>query len=72
MRMMETGTRAGMAETLDIDLVEVEEARVVFEATPGVRHYNPIAPFMGGIAATVLDFAFGLSVAVQAARRRDA
>ncbi len=58
-RMMETGRRAGMAETLDIHLVEVEEGRVVFEAIPGVQHYNPMGTVHGGFAATVLDFACG-------------
>ena len=61
-RMMETGRRAGMADTLDIHLVEVEEGRVVFEAIPGVQHYNPIGTVHGGFAATVLDFACGYAV----------
>ncbi len=51
-----------MAETLDIGLVEVEEGRVVFEATPGVHVYNPIGTVHGGFAATVLDFACGYAV----------
>ncbi len=60
--MKETGRRPGMAETLDIRLVEVEEGRVVFEATPGVHVYNPIGTVHGGFAATVLDFACGYAV----------
>jgi uncharacterized protein (TIGR00369 family) len=60
--MMETGRRAGMADTLDIHLVEVEEGRAVFEAVPGIQHYNPIGTVHGGFAATVLDFACGYAV----------
>lgn len=61
-RMMETDKRPGVAETLDICLVEVEEGRVVFEAIPGVQHYNPIGTVHEGFAATVLDFACGYAV----------
>ena len=60
--MMRTGKRPGMAETLDIHLVEVEDGRVVFEATPDLRVYNPIGTVHGGFAATVLDFACGYAV----------
>lgn len=61
-KMMQTERRAPMAETLDIRLVEVDEGRVVFEATPEVRFYNPIGTVQGGFAATVLDFACGYAV----------
>ena len=61
-RMMETDKRPDMAEKLDICLVEVEEGRVVFEAIPGVQHYNPIGTVHGGFAATVLDFACGYAM----------
>ncbi len=60
--MKATGKRPGMAETLDIHLVEVESGRVVFEATPDIHVYNPIGTVHGGFAATVLDFACGYAV----------
>jgi uncharacterized protein (TIGR00369 family) len=60
--MKESGRRPGMAETLDLRLVEVEDGRVVFEATPDVHVYNPIGTVHGGFAATVLDFACGYAV----------
>lgn len=61
-RMVETDQRPGMAETLGIQLVEAEEGRVVFEATPDARVYNPIGTVHGGFAATILDFACGYAV----------
>jgi uncharacterized protein (TIGR00369 family) len=60
--MRETAKRPGMAETLDIRLVEVDEGRAVFEATPGIHVYNPLGVAHGGFAATVLDFACGYAV----------
>jgi uncharacterized protein (TIGR00369 family) len=60
--LMETGKRPGMAETLDIRLVEVDDGRAVFEATPGTHVYNPVGIVHGGFAATVLDFACGYAV----------
>ena len=53
------GLRPGMAETLDVRLVHVEEGRVAFEADPGPQHYNPMGGVHGGYAATLLDFACG-------------
>ncbi len=56
------GLRPGMAETLDVRLVHVEEGRVAFEADPGPQHYNPMGGVHGGYAATLLDFACGYAV----------
>jgi uncharacterized protein (TIGR00369 family) len=63
--MKETGRRPGFAQTLDIDLIEVEEGCVVVESTPGVHVYNPNGTVHGGFAATMLDFACGYAVLSQ-------
>src|SRR3712207_8547765 len=54
--MMTKDLRPGIGETLDIRLIEVEEGRVILEATPDLHHYNPIGTVHGGFAATMLDF----------------
>ncbi len=51
-----------MAVLLGMDIAEVEEGRVVFTATPGERHYNPIGVVHAGLAATMLDSAMGCAV----------
>ena len=60
--MMTNDLRPGIGKTLDIRLIEVEEGRVVLEATPDVHLYNPIGTVHGGFAATMLDFACGYAV----------
>lgn len=60
--MMEANRQPGMAETLNIYLVEVEEGRVVCESTPGVHVYNPVGTVHGGFAATMLDYVCGYAV----------
>jgi uncharacterized protein (TIGR00369 family) len=60
--MMTKDLRPGIGETLDIRLIEVEEGRVVLEATPDLHLYNPIGTVHGGFAATMLDFACGYAV----------
>ena len=57
--MMQTNREPGMARTLEIRLIEVDEGRVVFESILGVHVYNPVGTVHGGFAATVLDFACG-------------
>jgi uncharacterized protein (TIGR00369 family) len=42
--------------------IEAEAGRVVFAATPGEQHYNPIGMVHGGLAATLLDSAMGCVV----------
>jgi uncharacterized protein (TIGR00369 family) len=54
--------QAPMALLLGFDLAEVEEARVVFTAEPGERHYNPMNAVHGGLALTMLDSAMGAAV----------
>ena len=51
---------------MDIELVEVEDGRVVFAATPGEQHYNPIGVVHGGLAATLLDSAIGCAMQTKA------
>ena len=60
--IMTKDLRPGIGETLGIRLIEVEEGRVVLEATPDVHLYNPIGTVHGGFAATMLDFACGYAV----------
>lgn len=57
--MIAGGGHAPIGKTLDFRLVEVEEGRAVFEATPGYHAYNPIGVVHGGYAATLLDSACG-------------
>ena len=51
-----------IATTLGFALVEVDEGRAVFTATPQAMHYNPIGSVHGGFAATLLDSACGCAV----------
>ena len=60
--MMESDRRPGIGETLKIRLIEVDDGRVVFEATPDIHVYNPLGTVHGGFAATMLDFACGYAV----------
>lgn len=46
-----------IAEAMDLDLVEVEEGRVVFVGKPSVRFFNPLGTIHGGWTATILDSA---------------
>lgn len=59
--MIAGGRRPPMMELLGIDLVEIDKGHVVFEATPGASHYNPLGIVHGGFAATMLDSACGLA-----------
>jgi uncharacterized protein (TIGR00369 family) len=51
-----------IAKLLSMDLVEVEEGKVVFALTPAEQHYNPIGVVHGGIALTMLDSAMSCAV----------
>ena len=53
---------AHMAHTLDYELVEVGDGFAVFQATPQLKHYNPLGTVHGGWYATLLDFALGCAV----------
>lgn len=58
--MVAAGVRPPMLELLGISLLELEEGRVVFGATPGQSFYNPMGMVHGGFAATMLDTACGV------------
>ena len=47
---------------MDFMPVSVSEGRAVFEVEPAEYHYNPIGMVHGGLAATLLDSAFGCAV----------
>ena len=53
---------APMAETMGINVMEVEKGRVVFFAMADGRHLNPMGGVHGGFAATVLDSVTGCAV----------
>jgi uncharacterized protein (TIGR00369 family) len=53
---------APIAQTMGFTLVEVSEGHAVFELTPAEYHYNPVGIVHGGVAATMLDSAVGISI----------
>ncbi|SPB12968.1 phenylacetic acid degradation protein [Caballeronia novacaledonica] len=61
-KLIVSGRRPGILESLDFDFIEVEAGRAVFVGVPGDHAYNPIGTVHGGYAATLLDSACGCSV----------
>jgi uncharacterized protein (TIGR00369 family) len=53
---------ATMATTLGMEITEVDDGRVVFEAEPTDRLLNPAGTVHGGFAATMLDSAMACAV----------
>ena len=51
-----------MAETLGCELIELGDGVAIFQATPQLKHYNPLGSVHGGWYATLLDFALGCAV----------
>jgi uncharacterized protein (TIGR00369 family) len=51
-----------IAQTLDFQLLEVDEGRALFQGTPGPSHLNPMGTVHGGWYATLLDSALGCAV----------
>ncbi len=49
-------------KTMDYDLVEVEEGRVVFQGRPHVFFANPLGGVHGGLYAGMLDSAMGCAI----------
>ena len=45
------------AQTMDFDLAEADEGRVVFVGKPSPRFFNPLGTIHGGWTATILDSA---------------
>jgi uncharacterized protein (TIGR00369 family) len=64
LRMIIDGRFPGppIAGLLGFGPVEAEQGRVVFAATPGARHYNPLGAVHGGFAATLLDSCMSCAV----------
>ncbi len=58
----QSGKRPPIADTMEIDLDNIEHGRVVFSGHPGEKHLNPIGSVHGGYAATLLDSALGCSI----------
>ena len=54
--------RAPISVLMGMSGGSVEPGVVVFEATPGAEHYNPIGSVHGGFAATLLDSCMGCAV----------
>ena len=52
----------GIGHKLGFRVAEVENGRVVFEATPTEEAYNPLGTVHGGYLATLLDSALGCAV----------
>lgn len=52
----------GIAVTLGMRPIEVEDGRCVFELSPDERMTNPLGTIHGGIAATILDSCMGCAV----------
>jgi uncharacterized protein (TIGR00369 family) len=50
------------AEVADIWITEITAGRVVFEAIPSARFYNPLGTVHGGWISTLLDSAMGCAV----------
>lgn len=51
-----------MADTFDCELVEISDGLAIFQATPQLKHYNPLGSVHGGWYMTLLDFALGCAV----------
>jgi uncharacterized protein (TIGR00369 family) len=51
-----------IAVLMNFRIAEVDSGRVVFEATPGEEHYNPIGVVHGGYAMTLFDSAMGCAI----------
>ena len=57
-----TGPPVGVAELLGMEVVHLEEGRVVFGAATRAAFGNPLGTLHGGITATLLDSAMGCAV----------
>ena len=51
-----------IAVVMNMNPVELDVGRAVFEGEPGEEHYNPIGVVHGGYAATILDSVLGCAV----------
>ena len=53
---------AAISKSLQLDVVEVEEGRVVFAGKPSAEFYNPLGTVHGGWPSTLLDSCMGCAV----------
>lgn len=53
---------APIADLLDVVGIEATPGRVVFQGTPGWKHYNPAGTVHGGYTATLLDTAVACAI----------
>jgi uncharacterized protein (TIGR00369 family) len=64
LRAIMAGTipRPPISALIGMEIIEVEDGRVVFEAEPGEHLYNPIGMVHGGFACTLMDTVMGCSI----------
>ncbi len=64
LQSMMNGTQPGplIAQTADFWVSEVENGRIVFEAMPSMKFYNPLGTVHGGWISALLDSAMGCAV----------
>lgn len=55
-----------IAQLMGLEIMSIEDGKVVFAATPGEQHYNPLGVVHGGLAATLLDSAIGFAMQTKA------
>lgn len=54
--------RAPIQDTLEMDLIEVENGRAVWQLAPQEFHYNPAGTLHGGVFTALLDSAMACAV----------
>ena len=60
--MMTTGETSPMGALLGIKIKSVEDGKVVLQAIPQIKFYNPLMRIHGGYTATLIDTAMGSAV----------
>ena len=53
---------AAISKSLQLDVIEVEEGRVVFAGKPSADFYNPLGTVHGGWPSTLLDSCMGCAI----------
>ena len=61
-KMMTTGETSPMGELLGIEITHVDDGKVVLQAMPQMKFYNPLMRIHGGYTATLIDTAMGSAV----------
>ena len=64
MQAIRDGLIAGppIATLINMELLDVEQGRVVFAVEPAEYHYNPLGTVHGGLAATLVDSAMACAI----------